>query len=208
MDIGSLLEEHLEKMASHYTQGDCLPLMKQAKDEYFKITGVVNEDDPEYEARINCFLDWYFFNFTDEEGLRVIDRYIKDFEIDNKVALSFLNVNYSLFHFVKYSWRKKIVLKDILHSLRITLNLEGNHLGLVEGDLFIGRIFNYNDENFLLNGLCVIPNDVIGILAKESKKIRKLKNFNQETNFLLQLESMKTRSIQYGHINPDKIFSF
>ena len=34
----------------------------QAKDKYFENTGRPNEEDPDYESRLNNFNDWFIFN--------------------------------------------------------------------------------------------------------------------------------------------------
>jgi hypothetical protein len=64
------------------------------------------------------------------------------------------------------------------------------------------------EDHYLLNGLCTLPREVLSSLKKESKKIRKLNNVEEEEVFLLNLERLKTRSIQYGHIESSKIFTF
>ena len=113
-----------------------------------------------------------------------------------------------MFLFKKINFRKQIIINDILHSDKFVLSKENGTLPLVEDDLFLGRAVNYNDQWFLLNGIVTLPREVFSVLKKESKKVRKLNNSVEELGFLLNLERLKNRSIQYGHVDSSKIFNF
>src|SRR5690606_12386699 len=202
------LKEHLEKVLVHYTQGEYFEELKEAKEKYFSLTGKLDEDRDEFEARMNCFNDWYLFQYKKQDGLKVIEDYIRHNDLEGDLSQAFLNVNHSLFEFSKVNFRKQIVLKDVLHDEKILLLKDHPHIGLVEGDLFIGRVIKYKGEFFLLRGICTLPTPVKSILKKQSKKVRKLNSFEEELNFLLTLESLKTKSMNYSDIDPTKIFVF
>lgn len=202
------LKEHLEKVLVQYTQGEYFEELKAAKEIYFSLTGKLDEDRDEFEARMNCFNDWYLFQYKNKEGLRVIEDYIRHNDLDGELSQAFLNVNHSLFEFSKVNFRKQIVLKDVLHDEKIILIKDHPHIGLVEGDIFIGRVLKYKGDNFLLRGVRTLPTPVKSILRKQSKKVRKLNSFEEELNFLLKLENLKTKTTHYAHIDPTKIFVF
>lgn len=202
------ITSHIEKILEIYTQGDFYEEMKSALEEYIQATGKMDEDSNEYESRMNNFNDWYIFNYKRADGTRIIEKYIHDHNIDDAIAKAFYNANYSLFLFSKINFRKQIVLKDVLHSEKFVLGKDHMNLALVEDDLFVGRMINFEDKNYLLNGICILPNDVYSILKKESKKIRKLNNAEEEERFLLQIENLKTKSLHYGHVQAQKIFQF
>lgn len=202
------VNEHLEKVLSLYTQGDHFENLKVAKEKYFSITGKFDEDKDEFEARMNCFNDWYIFQYRTENSSKVIEDYISNHQLESELSQSFLNVNHSLFEFSKISFRKQIVLKDILHDEKIVLVKDHPSISLMEGDVFTGRVIKYKDGYYLLKGICTLPEGVKSLLKKESKKVRKLNSFEAELNFLLQLEQLKTKSTHYSHIDPAKIFIF
>ncbi len=79
---------------------------------------------------------------------------------------------------------------------------------MVQDDVFVGRIVTYQGENYLLKGMCPLPGNVLGNLKKQSKKVRKLNSAEEEEKFLLELERLKTKSLNYGHIDANKIFVF
>ena len=124
------------------------------------------------------------------------------------MATALLEASYSIFLFHKINFRKQVVIKDVLHSEKFSLAKDNGILALVENDLFLGRVVKYQESHYLFNGLCTLPREVYSTLKKESKKIRKLNDLHEEESFLLNLERLKARSVQYGHIESHKIFSF
>jgi alpha-amylase/alpha-mannosidase (GH57 family) len=203
-----IVHDHLDKVLGLYTQGEFFSELKEAKEKYFSITGKLDEDKDEFEPRMNSFNDWYIFQYRQKDGSKVIEEYIRNNKLDEELSQAFLNVNHSLFEFNKSSFRKQIILKDILHDEKIILKKDHPTISLMEGDVFTGRVIKYHGESYLLKGVCILPQGVKSILKKQSKRVRKLNSFEEELRFLLQLESLKTKAMHYSHIDPAKIFIF
>jgi hypothetical protein len=203
-----IIDSHIEKMLTLYTEGEHFERLKQAKETYVSLTGKLDEDKDEFESRMNCFNEWYLFQWKDDSGKKIVEDYIRREQLDEDLSQAFLNVNHTLLEFVKVSFRNQIVLLDLLHDEKISLARGHKNIGLVEDDLFIGRVIKYKTESFLLHGVCTIPPSVRPVLKKQSKKIRKLNSFDEELKYLLKLESLKTKSMHYQHIEPSKIFVF
>jgi hypothetical protein len=203
-----VVQEHLDKVLNLYTQGEHFTDLKEAKDKYFSLTGKLDEDKEEFESRMNCFNDWYIFQYSQADGSKVVEDYIRTGSLDVELSQALLNVNHSLFEFDKVNFRKQVVLKDILHDEKIALVKNHPIISLMEGDVFTGRVMKYKGEYYLLRGLCILPQGLKSVLKKQSKKVRKLNSFEQELNFLLQLEALKTKATHYSHIDPNKIFVF
>jgi DNA-binding ferritin-like protein (Dps family) len=203
-----LIDSHVEKMLTLYTQGEYFERLKQAKEAYVSLTGKLDEDKDEFESRMNCFNEWYLFQWKDESGKKIVEDYIRRERLDEDLSQAFLNVNHTLLEFTKVSWRDQFILKDILHDEKIALAKNHKHIGLVEDDIFIGRVIRHKGENYLLRGVCTLPQTIRKQLKKQSKKVHKLNSFEEELKYLLQLESLKTKSMHYRHIEPSKIFVF
>lgn len=203
-----VVHEYLDKVLSLYTQGDYFSDLKEAKDSYFSITGKLDEDKDEFESRMNSFNDWYVFQYRQKDGSKVIEEYIRNHDVEEELSQALLNVNHSLFEFTKTTFGKQVVLSDILHDEKVVLKKDHPTISLVKGDIFIGRVIKYKGENYLLRGICTLPQSVKSTLKKQSKKLRKLNNFDEELRFLLQLEALKTKAMHYSHIDPAKIFIF
>lgn len=203
------LKEHFLKSLEIYTQGNHYETLLEAKKEYFTITGQANDDDDDFEARMNSFNEWYVLQFISKRGTRtVISDYLINNHVDDFLAKSLSNVNYSLFEYKGKGLRGFDVLHDMLHDKKIPLPKGSSLPSIIKDDIFVGRVLTYGSENFLMRGLCVIPKDVRSILKKECKKVRKLKNPGEELKFLLKIESFKTKWIRYGHVDSTKIFKF
>jgi len=205
----SSLNEHFQKALQIYTQGDHYDTLLEAKKEYFTITGQANDDDDDFEARMNSFNEWYVLQFISARGTRtVISDYLTKNQVEDFLAKSFTGVNYSLFEYIGKNFRGLDTLYDMLHDKKITLPKGAILPSIIKDDIFVGRVLTYEEQNFLMNGLCVIPKEVRSILKKECKKVRKLKNPQEELKFLLKIESYKTKWIRYGHVDATKIFIF
>lgn len=203
-----VVHQHLDQVLNLYTTGNFFEDLKNAKDKYFSLTGKLDEDKEEFESRMNCFNDWYIFQYRHNDGSKVIEDYIRNNQLDEELSQALLNVNHSLYEFSKISFRKQVILKDILHDENIALVKGHPTISLMVGDVFTGRVIKYKGENYLLRGLCTLPQGVKSILKKQSKKIRKSNSFEEELSFLLQLEALKTKAMHYSHIDPTKIFIF
>lgn len=203
------MKEHFLKALDIYTQGVHYETLLEAKKEYFAITGQANDDDDDFESRMNSFNEWYVLQFISMRGTRtVISDYLKNNQVPDFMAKALTNVNYSLFEYIGKNFRGFDTLFDMLHDKKIVLPKGESLPSIIRDDLFVGRVLTYENQSFLMSGLTVIPKDVRGILKKECKKIRKLKNPGEELKFLLKIESFKTKWIRYGHVDATKIFKF
>ena len=96
--MNTTLQEHFLKALDIYTQGDHYDTLLEAKKEYFTITGQANDDDDDFEARMNSFNEWYVLQFISKRGTRtVISDYLINNQVDDQLAKSLSNVNYSLY---------------------------------------------------------------------------------------------------------------
>jgi hypothetical protein len=203
------IRDHIEKALVQYTKDGYYDHLIKAKDHYFKLTGQVNEEDEDFELRMNSFNDWYVFHFEDEgEHPPVIEKYITNNQLNENIKGFFENVNYSLFEYTGESFKKKHVFKDYIHKKKIYLEKGAYMPAFYKDDIFIGRFLSFEDNTVPLGGLCFLPKEIKSILKKQSKKVRKQNDPKKELSFLLNLEALKNRWAHYGHIEASKIFYF
>ncbi|MBT3585442.1 MAG: hypothetical protein HN509_11095 [Halobacteriovoraceae bacterium] len=203
------LFQHLDRALQEYSEGDHYKTLIEAKDEYFKITGGANEEDEDYESRMSSFNDWYVLQFISRRGTRTVMRdYLEKQQPSDQVSESLLNVNHSLFEYTGTNMRKQLVLKDILHDKKVILSKDHAQPALLKNDLFLGRVLQFEGGAYLMDGKRIIPKEVRSILQKQAKKVRKLKDAKEEASYLLEVESLKTKWLRYGHIDASKIFVF
>lgn len=205
----NILQHHINMAVKEYMSGNHYDTLIEANNLYFSVTGQLNEDDDDYEARMNSFNDWYILQFVSKRNTRtVIKDYLTKYHVDDRLAKSLLNVNNSLFLYDGDSFGGKVILKDILHDKKIVLPKDHPRPAIVKDDIFLGRTLHLDDMSYLLSGVCILPKVVKSILTKQSKKIRKMKDPKKEADFLLKVEFLKTKWKRYGHIEASKIFVF
>lgn len=204
-----VIKEHLDKALSLYTSGDYYKILIEAKEEYFNKTGIAFEDDDDFESKMSSFNDWFLLQFISKRFERpFIREYLESFQVSDDIALCLLNINHSLFEYTGKSFSGRHQLKDILHDKKIELAKDHESPPMLKGDLAICRLVGYQENNYLLEGMTFIPKEVLPTLKKQSKIVRKKDDPQQEYEFLIELEKLKTKWQRYGHIDPGKIFNF
>lgn len=201
--------QHLENALIEYSDGDHRDILLEAKKEFFDLTGKLNEDDEDYNSRMESFNQWFVLHFVSckMEGI-IFDAYANAHKIDSSITTGLHHINYSLFEYTGKNIKREHVLKDILHDTKLALPKDHPELSILKNDLFIGRILNMEGKSRLMSGLCLLPLDAKGILKKESKKIRKKSDTKSESDFLLKIEYLKTKWTRYNHVDIKKIFTF
>lgn len=196
----------LEQALMEYSTDDNYSHLIDAKDYYFSKTGKIDEDSEDYESRMNCFNDWFLFQYRiPNNDLTIIEKFL---DKKKETSLKFENFNHAIFEFAGKNLKKQYVIKDLLHGKKIVLSKNQRPISLLKGDLFVGRTLQHDEDLLLLSGMCLLPNGVKRILEKESKKVRKLKSIDAEIDFLMQVEALNTKWSHYNHVEIKKIFSF
>ena len=203
------LTDVLQSALATFTSEKHMEILLAAKDSYFHITGKLNEDDEDFELRMNLFHDWYLLDFLPKNRVETLIREyfnIDESSVSGELREALLAPNYSYFEYLGDS-SKGLLLMDLLHKKKILLAKDHPQIGMLEGDIFVGRVLSYKKGQFLMSGRCILPREIKGNLKKICKEIRRKKESNQELNFLLTLEKHKTTYTRYGHIDPVKIFT-
>ncbi|WP_127716567.1 hypothetical protein [Halobacteriovorax sp. HLS] len=199
--------EHLNKALDIYSVGEHYETMLEAKNQYFGLTGQVFEEDTDYESRMSAFNDWYLLQYVSENGCPIWN-YVREYEVEESVSKAMRTIKHSIYEYVGRNLRKQHVLMDIVHGRKIKLSKRAVIPSLLKDDLFIGRVIETEGEYFTLSGLCLLPGEVKGILKKQGKKVRLLNDQKKEMEFLLLVESLKTKWVRYGHLDAKTIFVF
>ncbi len=201
--------DHIEKALSLYSGDDYYKELLRAKSEFSELTGPIDEDEDDYESRMDSFNVWYLFDFKIDGKISIIQKYIDEQKVPEEIASALLSRNFSIFEFSGENFRKQIVLKDILHDSKVVLPKNHMRPGLVKGDLFIGSTVDCGEENLLLPVFCLIPKDALPAIKKKSKMIRKAgSEKDEEFSFLMSTELLRNRYRRYQHVSAKKFFLY
>lgn len=202
------LRNILDEAVQRYSSNDYYEKLKLAKEEYFKLTGKLSEEDEDYESRMNGFVYWYITQRESNTDGPLLRNYLSEISIEDSKKEAMLEINHSLFEYRGQNFFKKHVFKDILHNSKFYIPKDEFTLQLVKDDLFIARTISHDGKTMLLDDISVLPYDARAPLVKESKKVRRLNDRKRDMQFLLKIEALKTKWRRYGHIDPKKIFVF
>ena len=70
LETFEVIKGHMEKALIEFSKDDHLETLLEAKREYFSLTGQANEDDEDFESRMNSFNDWYILQFVSNKRTR------------------------------------------------------------------------------------------------------------------------------------------
>jgi hypothetical protein len=207
--MDDLLTKHYETALTKYANNEFYDDMLQAKNEFYMLTGKIDEDDDDYELRMSSFNDWYLFQYvTPKKPESPIFRYIKEHNLDEDLQLALRTFNHSIFEFQGDSITSKRKMADLLHGHKILISKNATMPGLVKNDLFIGRSLKFKSEHYLLPGLTILPKEAKSIILKECETLRTKRDLRQEFSFLFRTEFFKTKFKNFGHIGYQRIFDY
>ena len=202
------LAQHLEALLSHYTIGPYYDILIRAKNYYFNLTGVINEEDSDFEHKMDCFNDWYLLQYLlPAQKKTALEEYLEQTPVEEEVKDCLQNFNYSIFEYLGER-RQVQVIRDIVQGKKTWLAKEHQQLCLIKGDFFIGRLLSFKGSGYLMKGYYPFPPESKRMIKKEVKKVRKLKDPMAEVELLLKIESLNTKCKRYGHVDIAKIFVF
>ncbi len=204
------LNTFLEGALYHYGEGDYYSLLLEAKEQYFACTGDLEQEGEEYEGRMGLFNEWYLFDFKSPRfSSRLIFDYLEQKGAGEEIFSAFRSVRYSLYEFGDLKNTRlgtQQVLKDLITKKKILLAPTQEKISLMRGDLFFARHIHFQGETYLLSGIRTLPTQALSLIKKQLKKVRK-ENL-PIGDFFDRLETLKSKWIHYGFVDPLKIFVF
>jgi hypothetical protein len=209
-----MYQRYLEPIIEEFTTGEYYREVFNAKQEYFEKTGIVYEDDLEFEQRMSIFMDWYLFD-RDLPGVDLPP--IKYWFRRNKDRLSneelnifrdFCETTHSLFRLKRRTWDKKgLVVTDLFSNKNYTVKDSEVNQGFSRGDLFEARIIPFKKGFEFSKGFCFHPVEMEGFILSEIKKVR-YQDPSRQTKLILQLSAMKLKHLRFQHIDIKHIYTF
>ena len=152
-----LIKEHYDRAIAEYTSGEFYDTMIEAKKEYFELTGVLHEDEEDYETKMNAFNDWYMLRYVSKDGGPFMKIYIEKNELGEEFYNAFIRCNYSLFEYLDKSFRGAHVFRDILHSTKFSLAKGHRELPCSSTTSSSDGFLEYQKEYYFLDGMTLFP---------------------------------------------------
>jgi len=203
----------LDPIIQKFTTGDHYAQVCAAKLEYFERSGAVHEDDPDYDQRMNLFLNWYLFD-RDLPGVDlppiVLYHRTEAPLLDanqQKIVTAFTKTLHSLFRMKgKALFGSGLVVKDLFSKKKYKVQNSNFDEAFSSGDVFEARLVAYDGKNYFLDGFCFHPLETAGYILDEVKKIRH-QDQSRHFKFILQLSGMKLKHQRFSHVDVRHIYS-
>lgn len=199
---------HLDKILSIYSEGEYYDKVVEAKKRYFELTGLTNEEDDDYEARMRSFNDWFILRYPLDNNRTSIEDYLQKNEVSQECQDVLKAFRYSIFEFTGKNLSGKLVIKDLILNEKLIFTENSSKIPVFKSDFFIGRVLRYQEDFLLMNGICLLPKEGKSMIKKQIKKVKKLADPAIEESFLLEVEKLKNKWKRFGHVDPSKIFTF
>ncbi len=209
----SEIQNRLDPIVHQFTTGDFFAEVFKAKEEYFERAGVVYEDDPEFEQRMQLFLDWYIFdrdlprfdlppiqfNYRQNEKTWTED--------ERAIQKDMCSSVHSLFEMKRSAlFSKDIIVQDLFSKKNYTVKDPQFRDAFARGDLFEARLIPYMGNYSFSNGFCFHPRETRSFILGEIQKIRH-QDHSRHLKFILHLAGIKLKHTRFAHIDVSHIYS-
>ena len=198
----------LEELNAFATQPANLVELKKGRGHYFGKTGQVFEDDPDFEHRMNSFLEWFIFDFKSggAETSTIFEKFIdsKRTALSNEEMIFLMSVGkhvHSIFQ-VKSCGNGTIKLKDMVGGKVYTLPSEDR---LEKGDLLDRRLLCLENSCCFLHTYSLHPKLAYKSLIAELKKRKKS---GIKPDFFISLQAMQVKWRRSRQIDVLDIYRF
>lgn len=199
----------IDRIVVYYSDARFGGVLSDAKEKYFQMTGPIDCDGELYEHKMRSFTEWFVLNYRLKPGLKVFEDYHHQCPIDSAQLMSLNTHVFSLFDPLGSGlFNQKNRFLDCLGNEKLVLASDHPTLFVVKGELFTGRLIQWQGQYYFLPGFCTFPLEVRSPLLKQAKKIRKKTVDMTEEEFLLNIEGMRYKSLVYQHVPIEKIFHF
>jgi hypothetical protein len=200
-----------------YSNGDYYEEVKNAKNNFIDVWGQITENDPNFEARLHQFFDWYIFDRLLSDAQKTpISHFMANMpefssETTKYMYHSMTKTLRSIYRIKKIK-KNNLILQDLMDKKKYTLE-DCNFNFIFKPDQFIdGRLIFTGRGVILSKGFCIHPLGAARFIIKEMKAIRKSKDFPEKKkerlhDLMKRLNDMYHLHLVYKHVEIEKVYS-
>jgi len=171
-----MFQQYFDRIVEYVT-GEDSPEIEKAKEDYFKLTGEVYEDDKSFEIRLAGFLDWYIFD-RPLEGIKKTPAQAFYDSLDSStpkeerdIYEGMLSTIHSIFQIRKFV-ETGVYVKDLFYKKEYFIE-ERRSIGFSEKDILEGRLIPFRGRYYFTEALYAYPREVGRFIKGEIEKARK-----------------------------------
>lgn len=202
-----MLQQYFDRIVEYVT-GEDSPEIEKAKEDYFKLTGEVYEDDKSFEIRLAGFLDWYIFD-RPLEGIKKTPAQAFYDSLDSSapkeeryIYEGMLSTIHSIFQIRKFV-EAGVYVKDLFNKKEYFIE-ERRSIGFSEKDILEGRLIPFKGRYYFTEALYAYPREVGRFIKGEIKKARKAGK--SITGLIQRLSQLNLKFERYHRIDIREIY--
>ncbi len=205
----------IDSLMQFYTSGEFAPEAVQAKNEFFELAGIFDEQSNQFDMKMAQFTDWYLFsrkmNSFDGPAIKhfVEKRPARVTEEDASYYRNMANNRYSLFEFKKLKGNDLYV-RDLFSHYKLVIKDSPVTFGFTPEEYFQARLIPHEDSFVFSTAFCFHPPESNKFIEAEVKRVRKLPDNEQAQArelLLLRIFKMRNKFDQYKHVGIQNIYS-
>lgn len=211
MEANKTPYHYLEKLIAHGTGETYLEAVREAKARYFRAAGEVFEDDPFFEQRMNCFLEYYLFDYPAGAGGKsttalVIERGRTSLAPDELVAFAgFDRGIHSIFEFRKKSG-DILYVTNLYDGEKYEVFERRTLAGLDKSDILESRLLPFGDRLHFSNAFVFHPKEVKKFVMGELKSFKE-QGHPKPTPVVHRLAYLRLKFDRFRRVDAAKIYS-
>ena len=178
----------------------------EAKEYFTKVCGKIQSVDVNYQNRINCFLNWFLFDWRLKNNYSVFKIIVSKFGEKglHSSCYQFSDNIHSLFIFLKER-RSGYLIYDLFSKTKYLIKKDSFFQTVEKKSCFETRIFTINQLNCFSNYLILHP---IGAMSYIQRAVKNCKNQSSNlSELLLQLHRSYYKWYTYKHFSLKQIYS-
>ncbi len=206
------MNELIDRLITFFTSERFQDEVAQAKKVFFDESGVMDEENQDFEMRMTQFLEWYLFT-RPLSKVGITPAYyalqLPDFQMTAEERPQFeklAGTRHSIFEFLKIRG-EDIYVKDLFLNKKIVIPNSPINIGFSREEFFDARLVP-DGENFQFSrAFCFHPEDASKYILSEIKRIKKSGKPGEDEAFMLRLLKMRYKYEQYRHLKLEYVYT-
>jgi len=207
--------ELIDELMQFYAANDFANEAIKAKNEFFDLAGMFDEQSSGFDLKMAQFSDWYIFSrklstFGSPPIAHFLEARPKRISENDEIFCRNLSNNrYSLFEFLKLKGNDLYV-RDLFSRYKLVIKDSPVTYGFDSAEYFQARLIPHEDSFIFTAAFCFHPPEATKFIETEVKRVRKLPEAEQalaREALLLKLFRMRNKFDQYKHVGIKEIYS-
>ena len=206
------MNELIDRLITFFTSDTFKEEVAKAKKDFFDESGVMDEENQDFEMRMTQFLEWYLFT-RELTGKNITPSLyalqLPDFEMTAEERPLFEKLavtRHSLFEFLKIRG-DDIYVRDLFLNKKIVIPNSPINIGFSREEFFDARLIPDGENYQFSRAFCFHPEDASKYILSEIKRIKKANKPGEEEAFILKLLKMRYKYEQYRHLKLEYVYT-